>query len=632
MTATNTYDSTREPLHDLLRHIQDGKLQLPDFQRGWIWDDDHIRSLLASLSLSYPIGAVMLLETGNPQVRLRPRPVEGVVLQRPIEPERLILDGQQRLTSLFQALFVETPVNTRDARKKPITRHYYIDIAKAVSTNGDREDAIVALNEDRIVRNFRNEVLQDYSTPDKEYAAGLFPLYRIFSSSGWRRDYGRVWNHSPEKVRLFDDFEEEVIKRFEQYLVPVIVLKKATPKIAVCQVFEKVNTGGVSLTVFELLTATFAADDFNLRDDWQARERELKKIPVLSGVDSTAFLQAITLLASYRRKENNPEAAVTCKRKDVLDLSLADYKAHADAIAAGLKRAAKVLHTQRIFSDRDLPYTTQLLPLAAILAALGDEADSDAARSKIIQWYWCGVFGELYGGAIETRFARDLPEVVASVRGGADPTTVTEAAFAQSRLRRLRSRNSAAYKGLSVLVLRDGGLDLRTGEPVDTQMYFDEAVDIHHVFPRNYCRSKTDEQLGLKALGVGRSVIDSIINKTPLSAKTNRTVGANPPSVYLERIQKRHGIAPERMNQLLASHLIDPAAVRADDFVAFLQAREEALLKRIGEVMCKPVLRDVAGPETEEDEDGEEPDPVDPVASIADAENEDDQPLHRSAE
>src|SRR5947209_19489474 len=104
MSAVTTFDSTKESLLDLLRSIRAGKTQLPDFQRGWVWDDEHIRSLLASVSMSYPIGAVMMLQTGNPDVRFKPRPVEGVTLTQAELPERLILDGQQRLTPLFQAL------------------------------------------------------------------------------------------------------------------------------------------------------------------------------------------------------------------------------------------------------------------------------------------------------------------------------------------------------------------------------------------------------------------------------------------------------------------------------------------------------------------------------------------------
>jgi len=58
-----SFDSTKTALHELLVRVDNGKLQLPDFQRGWVWDDDRIRSLIASVSVSFPIGAVMLLET-----------------------------------------------------------------------------------------------------------------------------------------------------------------------------------------------------------------------------------------------------------------------------------------------------------------------------------------------------------------------------------------------------------------------------------------------------------------------------------------------------------------------------------------------------------------------------------------
>ena len=94
MHSITMFDSTKESLQDLLRSIREGKTQLPDFQRGWVWDDFHIRSLLASVSMSYPIGAVMMLQTGNPDVRFKPRPVEGVVLAQPREPDRLILDAE----------------------------------------------------------------------------------------------------------------------------------------------------------------------------------------------------------------------------------------------------------------------------------------------------------------------------------------------------------------------------------------------------------------------------------------------------------------------------------------------------------------------------------------------------------
>src|SRR5581483_4271156 len=110
MTITKTFQSPDLPLREILDDIRAGKVQLPDFQRDWVWDDDHVVSLLASVSLSYPIGAVMLLETGADTTVFKPRLVESVELSDPPRPELLILDGQQRLTSLYGALRSGKPV------------------------------------------------------------------------------------------------------------------------------------------------------------------------------------------------------------------------------------------------------------------------------------------------------------------------------------------------------------------------------------------------------------------------------------------------------------------------------------------------------------------------------------------
>ncbi|KYD12992.1 hypothetical protein B4135_0678 [Caldibacillus debilis] len=586
VNSITTFDSTKESLLDLLKSIKEGKTQLPDFQRGWVWDDEHIKSLLASISLSYPIGAVMMLQTGNGEVRFKPRLVEGVTLQNPPEPERLILDGQQRLTSLFQSLFSGQPVVTRDSRGKEIKRWYYLDINKALDPTIDREEAIVSLPEDKKIRNFRGEIVEDYSTTEKECQAELLPLSLVFDFSAltnWQMRYFQVDAHAmQERVSKWNELLQQVIQRFQQYQVPLILLRKENPKEAVCQVFEKVNTGGVSLTAFELLTATYAADDFNLRKDWNSRIKRIRKFQVLESVENTDFLQTVTLLATYSRKKQNPDVAVSCKRKDVLRLPLSEYQTWAEVATQGFEKAAKFLYSQKIFSARDLPYRTQLVPLAAIFSVLGDLADNDGVRTKLAQWYWCGVLGELYGSAIETRFARDLQEVLAWIDGGETPSTVQEANFSSSRLLTLRKRISAAYKGISALLLRDGALDFRSGETIDLQMYFDERIDIHHIFPRAYCQEK----------GIDTRKCDCIVNKTPLSAKTNRMIGGKSPGAYLEKLQKTAGITEERMKEILNSHLINYEAMKLNDFETFFNLRYNALLDRIEKAMGKQINRD----------------------------------------
>jgi len=609
MQISTTFDSTKEQLSDVLTSIRSGKTQLPDFQRGWVWDDQHIQSLLASISRSFPVGAVMMLQGGNPNVRFKPRPIEGVSVSSTMEPERLILDGQQRLTSLFQALFSNSPVSTRDVRGNKIRRWYYINIPAALNKDTDREDAIVALPEDRCVRNLRGEILKNYSTPEKECAGELFPLPLIFDQAGftnWQLKYIQSdMTQMAARLARWNEFVQAVVQPFQTYQVPLIVLRKETPKEAVCQVFEKVNTGGVPLTVFELLTATFAADNFSLRDDWEGRSRRLRKHQVLNGLANTDVLQAVTLLTTYARREkelakgkrHDEAPGVSCKRKDVLDLALDDYRAWIEPITTGFEKAARFLYSLRFFSARDLPYRTQLVPLAATFALLGDAGDNDGAKTRITRWFWCGVFGELYGSAVESRFAKDVPELVAWIKGEPSlPTTIADASFVSSRLWTLKSRNSAAYKGIYALLMHDGGLDFRTGDAIDVQTYFNENIDIHHIFPQKWCRTNS----------IDRRRYDCIVNKTAISAKTNQIIGGNAPSVYLAKVEKGAGITPERMDQILTSHVIDPKPLRLNDFDAFFAAREKALLQRIETAMGKPAHADTSSVPSDTDTADEE--------------------------
>jgi hypothetical protein len=189
--------------------------------------------------------------------------------------------------------------------------------------------------------------------------------------------------------------------------------------------------------------------------------------------------------------------------------------------------------------------------------------------------------GELYGGTTETRFSRDLPDVIDWVRGGPEPRTVTEAVFSPARLLTLRTRGSAAYKGIYALLLREGATDWRTGEEATIQSYYDDAIDIHHIFPKAWCQTRQ----------ISPQRYDSIVNKTPLSARTNRVIGGRAPSEYLERVANGAGITADSLDQNILTHVVESARLRADDFDAFYEARSEDLLQRIEAAMGKPVAR-----------------------------------------
>src|ERR1700677_3904101 len=94
--AGSTFQTNPIDLFKLLEDCHRGVLQLPDFQRSWVWDEDRIKSLVASLSRAFPVGALMSLDTGGP-VNFKPRPVEGALSEaKNIIPQSLLLDGQQR--------------------------------------------------------------------------------------------------------------------------------------------------------------------------------------------------------------------------------------------------------------------------------------------------------------------------------------------------------------------------------------------------------------------------------------------------------------------------------------------------------------------------------------------------------
>ncbi|MDQ2587274.1 GmrSD restriction endonuclease domain-containing protein [Saccharothrix yanglingensis] len=577
----------KEFLKDLLTQVDRSEAQLPEFQRGWVWPDRNIASLIASISLGYPAGTVMMLKQGG-DVRFKTRSVEGVPRASAV-PDRLILDGQQRLTSLYQSLFRDAPVETHDVRGNTTRGWFYIDMEKALLGDGDREEAVVFVPETKVRVDFRGQALLDLSTPELEYANRMFPCTAVFNSMQWMMGF---FQYSPERqsenLALWGKFHEAVVKRFEQYQLPVIELGKSTPRQAVCQVFEKVNTGGVTLTVFELLTATFAADDFDLRQDWADRKAQWagSQYRILSEVANTDFLQAVTLLATHERHQAAMEAGrdevaaprIGCRRADMLNLTLPEYRKWAPAVTDGLKSAAQFLHSQHIFDTRFLPYGSQLIPMSAIFALLGGKAGTVGAREKISRWYWSGVFGELYGGTTETRFARDVPGVVAWVTGqGGEPRTVQEAQFFSSRLHSLRTRGSAAYKGLYALLLQVGPVDWATGSDMSDENYFDNAVDIHHVFPKAWCEKQ----------GISPAEYNSILNKTPLTARTNRLIGGRAPSVYLRGLAKIADTTPEQVDRNVQSHLISAADLRNDDFDAAMRARQGALLDLVGKAMGK---------------------------------------------
>lgn len=583
-------ESHDKKLSELLTWVGQGKAQLPEFQRSWVWDDTKICKLIESITSGYPMGAAMFLESGGESVRFKCRKFTGVQCPDEITPDWLVLDGQQRLTTLFQVFMCKKPVETRlDTNKdKTIFRYYYLDIEKCLDPEADRLDAIISISEKKqILSDIGRTIELDLSTPDSEYEHLMFPLNLVFSPNDiddWRYAMEDHFANDNKYRLMFRDFSQRILRPIQEYQMPVIQLTKETPKEAVCQIFENVNTGGVPLTVFELVTATFAADEYDLRDDWNkiCNSFKDKKLTVLKDITGANFLAAMTLLVTYK-KSLTDRIAVSCKKRDILRLNLEDYKANHDALVGGFESAAAFLSHQGIFSERDLPYSTQLVPLAAIFAFDNERKEKRAFMlghnlDLLAKWYWCGVFGELYGGANEARFAQDIVNIFDWISGGNQPDTVTRSNFQPTRLLSMQTRNSAAYKGVMAMIMQDSPLDFMSGSKMDIASYLDEDTDIHHIFPQAYCEG---QKYPMRKW-------NSVVNKTPIYASTNRSIGGRAPSEYIKTMRNK-GLTEELVVSAITSHKINFDLLSTDSFDEYFVDRAIRLLDRIEKATGKAI-------------------------------------------
>lgn len=586
-------ESHDKKLDDLLKMVEEGKAQLPDFQRSWVWDDNKICKLIESITSGYPMGAAMFLANGSEQIRFKYRKFEGVESTADITPEWLVLDGQQRLTTLYQVLRSKNPTNTRleTNRDATIKRFYYLDIKKCLDTNADRLDAIVSVSEKKqLTSDIGRTITLDLSTRENEFANLMFPLNITFSANDtddWRYEVEEYYGNNREYSLLFREFSQKILRPILAYNMPVIQLDKDTPKEAVCQIFENVNTGGVPLTVFELVTATFAADGHELRKDWETiRSTFSQKVngELLRDITGANFLAAMTLLVSYYKRVasgDDERVGVTCKKRDILRLELNDYLKHHDALVRGFCEAADFLVHQGIFRSRDLPYSSQLIPLAAIFAY--DDANKKllslgSNQELLAKWYWCGVMGEMYGGANEARFALDILGMFRWMGGGEVPDTVYRSNIQPTRLLTMQTRNSAAYKGIMALILQDSPLDFMTGNRMDIASYIDEEADIHHIFPQTYCEK----------MKLPKNKWNSVINKTPIYATSNRSIGGHAPSVYVGTMGNK-GLNKQLIHDAIVSHKINFDYLANDEFDKYFIDRAIQLLDRIEKATGKTI-------------------------------------------
>ena len=593
-TTADIFQAKSEPLAGLLPDIDAHKTALPNFQREWVWEPSMVKDLVISVANRYPAGSLLTMPNSGDKFALRPFSGSGSVLKT--SPSLMVLDGQQRLTSLYQALFSKSGI--KDA--KGGTHFIYLDVkqltdhdTEATQQESTFADCLFTVQVNKSGQRLRYKGLRDYddiTSTEQEVAHGTMPLYTVFNFDEfnvWRerfieeraeRDYDRL-------KALQKEWDDEVlpwIVRMRDYRFPVIELNRDMELHAICHIFEKVNSTGVPLTVFELCTAILWAQGLHLNDEWEKTRQKLNAGQILrmqGGLEGTMFLQVISLLATLTRKlesTTDERIAVSCRREDLLNLKAGTVRQWWEIVAVAYRDASKFMESQGIISQRLLPYSTLLVPLAAIMGYLkhtGGNARFGQAWPRIEQWYWCSVFSQRYSSAVEAASAVDFEQVVKWIDGGDVPEAVRTFSFAADRLHECTSIRSAIYKGLLCLLAKNGAKDFGGEGTLSINLYYDSQQDHHHIFPVN----------ALSNLGIKDARADSIINKTLIGASMNRSIGGRRPSVYTETMKSRLG--DERTESILRSHLISPETLTSDDWEDFLLSRREEL-KQLIHVTC----------------------------------------------
>lgn len=355
-------DTNPRELKELLGQILSREAALPDFQRDFVWDPNATQELIVSIAANYPAGS--LLRIRNTHNLFANREFQGAPSLNNHKPTYLVLDGQQRLTSLYQAFF-----GGGDHR-------YYLHIGYLLQGH-EFEECIFHLR-----ANLKK--VQEYDKPEVQARERILPLGVLKGGAGnfsrWARAVARTAATEAERDELEDalsDIEQTWIQTIDDYRFPVVTLSDATSAEVVCTIFETLNRTGVKLSAFELLTARFWPLNVNLRQLWANAKTHY---PVLTDfeIDPYYLLQVVSLVA---------RSAPSCKRSDVLNLKATAIEQWWDRCVAGYATALAILQDDcGVITPRWLPYNTIVIPLAALLAKMPLPRAAHRWRHSGISW------------------------------------------------------------------------------------------------------------------------------------------------------------------------------------------------------------------------------------------------------
>lgn len=591
-------------LSTLVSYLREGRFVIPDFQREFEWKPWDIRELMRSIFLDYYIGSLLLWK-GKPDTfaALSCEHVYGY--QGTGKPEYIVLDGQQRLTAIYYAFLApDVPLPNRSNRF-----FYFVQVDKFMAEEFDE-----AFGYEWLTRRWA-KVLTD---KEAQYASHLFP-FSVIGATGWElfewvKGYESFWKARAGNAEGADDtdahkaalrhaenakaFGEHLQGITGQYQISYIELDKDLAVDKVCDIFTQINSRGVRLDVFDLVNALLKPKGLGLKQMWRDAAARLDDVDTEKM--NVYILQVMSILRqSYCSpkylyfllpgQEKPVRDADGSRRKEVLIPNVEDFENRWRGAVDAIEGSIKVLmHPQEYGAVKSsfLPYVS-ILPVFSALRAHSKTLPAPRqldARRKLRHWYWASVFNNRYSGSVESTSARDFLDVKAWFDDDtAEPSLIAEFAqrFRNLELRKEVKRGTSVYNGVFNLLILQGARDWMTG---DVPQHDD--LDDHHIVPDSW---------GKKHIPGG--LANSILNRTPLTADTNRQViGSSLPNEYLPELMKQSGDSTVR--GILESHFISGRAFdillrdpfTADDFEQFIAERQRTLQDAIEALLIKERL------------------------------------------
>jgi len=591
-------------LNTLVNRLREGRFVIPDFQREFEWNPWDIRELMRSIFLDYYIGSLLLWKGKDESFKaLSCEPIQG--FQGDGNPNYIVLDGQQRLTAIFYA-FLAPNIPLPNRANKAV---FFVRVDKFMA-----EDYDEAFNYDWLSKRW-SKVLDNQTI---QYQEHIFP-FSIIGSGGWDlyewvKNYQEFWESKVNKIAENDHSDEYGIAQqhainaqlfgehlkgiTEQYQISFIELDKELAIDKVCDIFTQINSRGIRLDVFDLVNALLKPKGLQLKHMWRKAATRLDfvdtpKMNVYVLQVMSILRQAYCspkylyfLLPGEQKPIREPDGT---RRKEILISDGEEFEERWNIAVAALEHAIKLLRHPQEFgaiSSNYLPYVSILPVFASMqnhIKSLQANKQLEAQR-KIRKWYWASVFINRYSGSVESTSARDYLDIKEWIDDNEkEPQLIQEfkESFKNLELRKEVKKGSSIYNGIFNLFILQGARDWMTGNVPQ----FNE-LDDHHIIPASWGKEHIEGNL-----------IHTILNRTPLTAITNREViNDRLPNEYLPELIKENGETTVRA--ILESHFISANAQKIllrdpftpDDYDLFLNERRRTIIEAIENLLIKERL------------------------------------------